>query len=51
MSLKKEVFHGHDYCSKKLYLTVFSSFLLVSNGPKNLDLYLGLLYAMEDLAV
>ncbi|CAO3702463.1 unnamed protein product [Rhizopus stolonifer] len=23
----------------------------VSNGPKNLDLYLGLLYAMEDLAV
>ncbi|KAL0095231.1 Sedlin [Phycomyces blakesleeanus] len=23
----------------------------VSNGPKNLDLYIGLLYAMEDLAV
>ncbi|KAI8366608.1 Sedlin, partial [Blakeslea trispora] len=24
--------------------------LIVSNGPKHLDLYLGLLYAMEDLA-
>lgn len=23
----------------------------VANGPKNLDMYLGLLYAMEDLAV